>query len=140
MDGIDTSLLIDAAMRAKEHAYAPYSGYRVGAALLGENGKIYAGCNVENAALTNTVHAEGCALTTAVADGARRFKALAVVTDADPPAFPCALCRQTLAEFCSENLIVVAANAAGSSRESTLGELYPEIFCARSLGIDPETA
>jgi len=132
--------LIAAAGGAKKFAYAPYSGYRVGAALLGAGGEIFAGCNVENAALTNTVHAEGCALTSAIAAGVRKFTALAVVTDASPPAFPCALCRQTLAEFCAGDLAVYAANPSGEVRVSTLGELYPEMFSARSLGIDPETA
>jgi len=137
---LDEQKLIEQARQAKENAYAPYSGYRVGAALLGDSGETFSGCNVENAALTNTVHAEGCALTSAIAAGVRKFRALAVVTDASPPAFPCALCRQTLSEFCGPELLVIAAGPSGETRKSNLGELYPEMFSARSLGIDPTTA
>ena len=119
------------AVAARERAYAPYSGYTVGAALLAESGRVYTGCNIENASFTPTVCAERTAVFKAVSEGERRFTMLAVAGgkagepgDVFPP---CGVCRQVLAEFCSPDFPVLLVTAEGQ-RETTLGELLPLAF------------
>ena len=120
--------LLREAWAAREKAYAPYSGYRVGAALLGEGGRMYRGCNVENAAYPATVCAERTALLSAVADGERRFVALAVVAGGPHPPAPCGLCRQALAEF-GKNLVVIAQKDRGEDYVVfSLEDLFPAPF------------
>jgi cytidine deaminase len=116
--------LIREASKARTRAYAPYSKFAVGAALLTSTGKIFAGCNVENVSLGLTICAERAALAAAIAQGCRDFEAIAVVTDSNRPAFPCGACRQVLAEF-NPKMKVVAANAAGEIERSSLNELLP---------------
>lgn len=120
--------LIEAARAARAHAYAPFSGFPVGAALLAEDGTIFTGCNVENRSYGLALCAERAAVASAVTAGARRFLAIAVVTDTAPPAAPCGLCRETLAEFCGPELPIHLANLDGAVRDTTLGELFPEPF------------
>jgi len=125
--------LLRLAREARENAYAPYTGYTVGAAVLTAKGNYYSGCNVENATLTMTTHAEGNALTAAVRAGERSFRAILVLTDTDPPPFPCAICRQSMAEFDQGEMLILAANTKGKIRETSLSELYPEIFGPHKL-------
>ncbi|MFA5110697.1 MAG: cytidine deaminase [Desulfobaccales bacterium] len=127
---LDESLrqqLLDAARRAREAAYAPYSDFKVGAALLTAAGEIFTGCNVENASFGATLCAERVAILTAVAAGHRRFTALAVVADTPKPVPPCGLCRQVLVEF-SPDCQIIMANLAGQWRLATLKELLPLAF------------
>jgi cytidine deaminase len=124
---VDWQALVDAASEARRHAHAPYSGYTVGAALLMEDGSLVAGCNVENRSYGLAICAERNAITTAVARGLSRPKALAVVTDSSPPAAPCGMCRETLCEF-AEELPILLANPAGERREVRLTELLPLPF------------
>ncbi len=129
--------LIRAARAVREHAYAPYSRYRVGAAVLADNGKIYAGANVENASYGLSICAERNAVSAAVLDGARRVLACAVVTQSDPPAAPCGMCRQTLAEFAPadpEAVRVALVGTGGARRDATLAELLPLSFRPEDLG------
>jgi cytidine deaminase len=119
--------LVDAAARAREHAYAPYSGFRVGAAVLTNDGRVFAGCNVENASYGLCVCAERVAIFGAIAHGARAIAAVAVVTDAAQPAPPCGACRQVIAEFASDATIVLA-NGAGARTTTSLGALFPDPF------------
>ena len=123
----DQNALFQAACAARTHAYAPYSGFRVGAALLCEDGRIFTGCNVENAAYPLCTCAERTALCAAVSQGARRFLAIAIAggTDEDctQPCAPCGGCRQNLAEFCGADFPVLLSNGI-----HPLGELLPGVF------------
>jgi len=120
--------LLEAAREARKRAYAPYSRFPVGAALLAGNGAVYAGCNIENASYGLCNCAERTALFKAVSEGAGEFKALAVVADSDGPVSPCGACRQVLFELCPEDMPVLLANLAGERLETTVGELLPHGF------------
>lgn len=123
----DEARLIRKAIAARRQAYAPYSHYRVGAALLTRSGKVYAGCNVENASFGLTVCAERVALLAAAAAGERDVVALAVVTANGGS--PCGACRQVLSEFGRDDTIVLIADARGRSRlKLTMDELLPARF------------
>ena len=121
-----TDPLVTAARAAQTRAYAPYSNFRVGAALEGENGAVYVGCNVENASYGLTICAERAAVCAAVAAGAQRFRRAVVVSDTDPPAAPCGACRQVLSEF-GRDFRVDAVGPQGSA-SWTMAELLPAAF------------
>lgn len=126
--------LIAAARAARETAYAPYSEFRVGAAVRSRAGRIYVGANVENASYGLAVCAERSAVIRAVLDGAREIEAVAVCTDIDPPAAPCGMCRQTLAEFALDCEIVLCGPAEGSRLIRTrLEALLPRAFRPAAL-------
>ncbi len=125
--------LTQAALAAREHAHAPYSHFRVGAALEDSEGRLHAGCNVENASYGLTLCAERTAVAQAVAAGARRLEAVAVASGTAPPTPPCGMCLQTLAEFAGPDLPVVLAGAGGSRVETTLGALLPRGFSKKYL-------
>jgi cytidine deaminase len=118
--------LIRAALAAREGAYAPYSRFAVGAAVRGESGRIYSGSNIENASYGLTMCAERVAIFKAVSEGEKRFAALAVAADTASPASPCGACRQVMAEFGINE--VVMCNTKGERRTMTLAELLPYAF------------
>lgn len=117
--------LVQAARAVQQRAYAPYSGFRVGAALEAEDGSVHVGCNVENASYGLTICAERAAVAAAIGAGAQRFRRAVVVSDAEPPATPCGACRQVLAEF--GDCEVTAVGAARSVRWR-LADLLPAAF------------
>ena len=125
---MDPKELVDRAAAARENAYAPYSGYPVGAAVQTASGAVYTGCNVENASSGLTVCAERTAIQRAVSQGDREITALAVVTKDGAP--PCGACRQVLQEF-AKDAEVFLADANGAIEETTLGELLPSPFTRR---------
>lgn len=119
--------LVDKALIARQNAYAPYSKFAVGAALLTSDGEVFTGCNIENSSFGLTVCAERVALFTAIAQGKRSFDMLAVVADTEDYCSPCGACRQVLAEF-GGNIRVLLANRHGDFRETTVAELLPAAF------------
>lgn len=118
--------LVEAARAAQQHAYCPYSKYRVGAAIETLDGEVFTGCNVESASYGLTVCAERSALFTAVGAGQRRFKRIVVVTDSSPPAAPCGACRQVLAEFASD--LEVESVGPAESKRWRIKDLLPDAF------------
>lgn len=128
----DADKLAECARGAMRNAYAPYSGYCVGAALLGKSGRVYIGCNIENAAYSPSVCAERAAVACAVSAGEREFEALAVCGGKGGaiagPCPPCGVCRQTLREFCSDDFKVIVVDGPDSYVVHTLGELLPHSF------------
>ena len=132
--GADHQMVVlrERALAAMDRAYAPYSNFRVGAALLGTDGSISEGCNVENASYPAGMCAERCALGAAVAKGVRTFEAIVIATDAEEPTPPCGICRQVLEEF-SPSLVVVSCTRAGREARWTLEQLLPKAFTPRSL-------
>jgi cytidine deaminase len=125
---INWDRLVEEAWRAREAAYAPYSGFAVGAALLGKSGRVYPGCNVENASLGLTVCAERSAVFRAVAEGEREFAALAICAESEAPTPPCGACRQVIVEFAPDLPIVMATR--GARRMAPLSDLLPSPFGA----------
>ena len=129
---MDNRALISEAVIAAKKAYAPYSVFSVGAALLCSDGTIFTGCNIENASYSVTMCAERVALFSAVAAGYRDFDAIAIVGgrngDFEFPCPPCGVCRQALAEFCSADMRVILSDGNGGIAEYTLGQLLPESF------------
>lgn len=122
------SALVAAAARARQSSYSPHSGYAVGAAVLTADDRVFLGCNVENASYGLSLCAERAAIAAAVAGGARRLRAVVVVTEADPPGTPCGACRQWMAELGDSATQVIAANSQGTIRRFSLGKLLPEAF------------
>jgi cytidine deaminase len=124
--------MIEAALRVRDHAHAPFSGFKVGAALEGDDGQVYAGCNVENATYGLTVCAERVAVFKALSEGARKFRRIAVVADTDVLTPPCGACRQILWEFCGD-IEVILANLHGKTESMRLQDLFPRPFDASFL-------
>ena len=122
--------LTNEALKALKNAYAPYSKFKVGAAILTETGKIYHGCNVENASFGGSICAERNAATTAIAEeGKVRFKAIAIASTSDEPAPPCGICRQFLSEFTDTNApVYLVSEKSGKIKEFSFGTLMPQSF------------
>lgn len=124
--------LTEQAKQAREKAFAPFSGFKVGAALRTKDGRIFTGCNIENASYSLTVCAERVAVFKAVSEGATEFEAIAVVADTERLTPPCGPCRQILWEFCGD-IPVTMANLKGDTETVKMSELLPRAFDARFL-------
>ena len=125
--------LFDAASRARENAHAPYSGFKVGAAIRCRDGRVFAGCNVENVALPEGTCAEAGAVAAMVAAGERDIAEVLVLADAPDPVPPCGGCRQKLAEFAGPETPVILAGPGGERARTTLGALLPGAFTRQHL-------
>ena len=135
---MDLDALVQAAIAARDRAYAPYSGFRVGAALLCGSGCIHAAANVESASYGLTVCAERNAIARAVFEGESKIVAVAVTADCDRVVTPCGACRQVLSEFAGPDLVVVMTNTHGMREVTTLGALLPHAF-TRNTHLEPDT-
>ena len=124
---------IQAALAVRENAYAPYSEFKVGAVLVSSDGGMFVGCNVENASFGLTQCAERSAVTSATAEGRRDIEVCVIVTDTDEPKMPCGACRQVLAEY-GTDILIVGRTVTGLESQRKLSELLPESFTAASLG------
>ena len=124
--------LIDAALRARDQAHAPFSKFKVGAALLDDSGRIHTGCNVENATYGLTVCAERVAVFKAISEGVRKFRRIAVAADTSVLTPPCGACRQILWEFCGD-IEVILTNLQGKTESLRLKDLFPRPFDASFL-------
>ncbi len=131
----DDAALLARAVAARDLAYAPYSGYRVGAVAVAATGEVFDGANVENASYGLSICAERNAIAAMVLAGKRALAAVYVATESSPPASPCGMCRQTLLEFCDDpaTVRVVSTNPAGERVEWTVAELIPAGFTGKQL-------
>jgi len=125
--------LIDAALAVRENAHAPYSNFKVGAAILSRSGSVYVGCNVENVAYPEGTCAEAGAIAAMVAAGETEIAEVAVVADSPSPVTPCGGCRQKLAEFSNDEVGVTMANLDGVTETATVAELLPSAFDKRQM-------
>ena len=125
--------LMELAKEGREKAYVPYSKFKVGAALLTTDGKVYKGCNIENSGYSMTNCAERTAMFKAVSEGERDFAAIAIVADTEGPCSPCGACRQVISEFCAPNMPVYLTNMKGDVQETTVKELLPGAFSPEDL-------
>lgn len=119
--------LINLAKKAMENAYAPYSNFKVGAAIVGKNGEIYTGCNIENSSYGATICAERTAMFKGISEGEREFERIAIVSTSQDLTFPCGICRQVMAEFMGSG-VVVLEDKNGEIKEFTVQELMPNSF------------
>ncbi|MEO8336474.1 MAG: cytidine deaminase [bacterium] len=129
---LDFTELRHRALAAMDNAYAPYSNFRVGAALLGEDGSIAVGCNVENASYPAGLCAERAAVANLVAQGVRRFSAIVIASEAEAPTPPCGICRQVLMEF-APDLAVLSVTRSGAEAQWSMSDLLPKAFTPTSL-------
>lgn len=125
---MDNDILISYAKKAMGNAYAPYSGFCVGAALLTSEGEVFTGCNVENASYGATICAERCAIIKAVSEGYTSFTKIAIVSSGNNLTFPCGICRQFLSEFMQEDGVIVLCDSNGEIKEFELSSLLPYAF------------
>ena len=125
--------LVERAREARLAAHAPYSHFQVGAALLTSDGRVFAGCNIENATYSLTVCAERVAIFKAVSEGAREILKIAVVADHENPTPPCGCCRQMIWEFATDDTEVILANLYGNVRKFAIKDLFPDAFDSRFL-------
>ncbi|WP_285857756.1 cytidine deaminase [Neobacillus cucumis] len=124
---------MEEAKKARDKAYVPYSKFGVGAAILTTDGKVYHGCNIENAAYSMCNCAERTALFKAYSEGDRDFQMMAVVADTDRPCSPCGACRQVISELCPSDMKVILTNLKGDVKELTVAELLPGAFSPEDL-------
>lgn len=125
--------LLQLAKEARQQAYVPYSKFPVGAAIITKDGKVYQGCNIENASFSLTNCAERTAIFKAVSEGETAFEAIAVIADTAGPVSPCGACRQVMVEFCEPTMPVYLTNLNGDVQQTTVGDLLPGAFTTEDL-------
>lgn len=128
LDDMEIQALILGARQAREAAYAPYSKYKVGAAVVAYDDRVFFGCNIENSSYGLSICAERAAIAAAITAGVTGIRAAVIVTECDPPATPCGACRQWMAEFGSDCMEVICAGLNGKVVRTTLGKLLPDAF------------
>lgn len=133
MENLSIENLTKVANEMLEKAYVPYSKFPVGAALVTKEGKIYTGCNIENASYPLTNCAERTAVFKAVSEGDKEFQTIVVTADTEGPVSPCGACRQVLVEFCDPEMPVVLTNKKGDIKETTVSELLPGAFREKDM-------
>ncbi|WHY01922.1 cytidine deaminase [Neobacillus sp. DY30] len=130
---MDEKRLLEEALKARGYAYVPYSKFQVGAALLAKDGKVFRGCNIENASYGMTNCAERTALFKAYSEGVTQFESLVVVADTDGPVSPCGACRQVISELCDSEMEVILTNLKGDIQRITVKDLLPGAFSPDDL-------
>ena len=130
---METTKLIEEAKKARNKAYTPYSKFKVGAAVVTKSGKIFHGCNIENAAYSMCNCAERTALFSAYAHDEKEFTTMAVIADTPGPVSPCGACRQVISELCSKDMVIILSNLQGDVQEITVKDLLPGAFSAEDL-------
>lgn len=141
MEKLELLQLLSSAFEIRKNCYAPYSNFRVGCAILLDDGRVINGVNVENSAYSATICAERTALTHIVMLGMQhRIKAVAVASQSSPAASPCGVCRQMLAEFLPDNAPIILGNEEGETKIVTMGEILPHAFRPKALGIEAQMA
>jgi len=130
---MDEKRLIEEAFKARNYAYVPYSNFQVGAALLAKDGKVFRGCNIENASYGMTNCAERTALFKAYSEGVTQFDSLIVVADTDGPVSPCGACRQVISELCDAEMEVILTNLKGDIQRISVKDLLPGAFSPDDL-------
>ncbi len=126
--------LINKAIQAREKSYSPYSNFKVGASVMGESGKIYSGCNIENAAYSPTICAERVAIFKAISNGEREIKKIALIGSTDSFTYPCGVCRQVMTEFASDDFEIIVAKNIEEYVSYSLDDLMPNSFRVRDMG------
>lgn len=126
--------LVKKAMKAKENAYAPYSGFRVGACVKTQDGRIYIGCNIENSSFGATICAERTAIVKAISEGETKISAIAITSDSDGLTYPCGICRQVISEFRSDNTKIICSNKKGEYKIYEINDILPHAFTKEDMG------
>lgn len=130
---MDIQHLIEQAKEARNKAYAPYSKFKVGAALITKDKHVFVGCNIENASYGLTNCAERTAIFKAISEGEKEIEALVVIGDTEGPIAPCGACRQVILEFCNDNTKIILTNLNGAQVETTISQLLPGFFSSKDL-------
>jgi cytidine deaminase len=128
--------LVEKALEARKNAYVPYSGFHVGAAVLAPDGRIFTGCNVENASYGASICAERTAIVKAISEGAAQISAIAITSDSKDLTFPCGICRQVIAEFGTRDIHLICANKNGDYKEYGMNEILPNAFIRDAMNKD----
>lgn len=125
---MDYENLVKLANDIKQNAYAPYSNFHVGAAVIGDSGKVYTGVNIENSSYGATICAERVAVCKAISEGEKSIEAIAIASDSEEYTFPCGICRQVISEFAGKNLVILCSNNKGEYKVYSLNDFLPNSF------------
>lgn len=130
---MDYDFLVKKAMEARENAYAPYSGFRVGACIQTSDGRIYTGCNVENSSFGAAICAERTAIAKAVSEGSTKISAIAITSDSDRLTYPCGICRQVISEFAGDDIKIICSDKKGQYKIYGMNDILPHAFTREDM-------